>query len=60
MKNSYAIVKNYMGKDEALWVESKLGLDSNGEFKSIHVSSKFGGPRQDQPKRYPSMGNLGQ
>jgi hypothetical protein len=24
-----------MDKDEALWVEFKLGLDSNGEFKSI-------------------------
>ena len=24
-----------MDKDEALWVESKLGLDSNGEFNSI-------------------------
>jgi hypothetical protein len=35
MKNPYAIVKNWMEKDEALWVESKLGLDSNGEFKSI-------------------------
>jgi hypothetical protein len=30
MKNSYAINKNWMDKDEALWVESKLGLDSNG------------------------------
>jgi hypothetical protein len=35
MKNPYVIVKNWMDKDEALWVESKLGLDSNGEFKSI-------------------------
>jgi hypothetical protein len=35
MKNSYTIVKNWIDKDEALWVESKLGLDSNGEFKSI-------------------------
>jgi hypothetical protein len=35
MKNSYAIVKEWMDKDEALWVESKLGLDSNGESKSI-------------------------
>ena len=24
-----------MDKDEALWVESKLGLDSNSELKSI-------------------------
>jgi hypothetical protein len=37
MKNSYAIVKYWMDKDEALWVESKLGLDSNGEFKSISL-----------------------
>ena len=26
-----------MDKDEALWVESKLGLDSNGELKSISL-----------------------
>jgi hypothetical protein len=26
-----------MDKDEALWVESKVGLDSNGEFKSIFL-----------------------
>jgi hypothetical protein len=24
-----------MDKDEALWVESKLGIDSNNELKSI-------------------------
>jgi hypothetical protein len=24
-----------MDKDEAIWVEFKLGLDLNGEFKSI-------------------------
>jgi hypothetical protein len=35
MKNSYATVKEWMDKDEALWVESKLGLNSNGELKSI-------------------------
>jgi hypothetical protein len=35
MKNSYANVKNWIDKDEPLWVESKLGLDSNGEFRSI-------------------------
>jgi hypothetical protein len=35
MKNTYAIVKEWMDKDEALWVESKLGLDPNGELKSI-------------------------
>ena len=35
MKNSYAIAKEWMDKDKALWVESKLGLDSNGEFNSI-------------------------
>ena len=35
MKNSYAIAKEWMDKDEALWIESKLGLDSNGEFNSI-------------------------
>jgi peptidyl-tRNA hydrolase len=26
-----------MDKDEALWVESKLNLDPNGEFKSISL-----------------------
>jgi hypothetical protein len=31
----YAIAKEWMDKDEALWLESKLGLDSNGEFNSI-------------------------
>jgi hypothetical protein len=35
MKSSYAIAKDWMDKDEALWVQSKLGLDSNGELKSI-------------------------
>jgi hypothetical protein len=35
MKNSYAIVKEWMDKDEALWVESKLALNPNSEFKSI-------------------------
>jgi hypothetical protein len=35
MKNTYAIIKEWMDKDEALWVASKLGLDPNGEFKLI-------------------------
>jgi hypothetical protein len=35
LNNLYAIVKEGMDKDEALWVESKLGLDPNGELKSI-------------------------
>jgi hypothetical protein len=35
MKNTYAIVKEWMDKDEALWLGSKLGLDPNGELKSI-------------------------
>jgi hypothetical protein len=34
MKNTYAIAKEWMDKDEALWVASKLGLDSNSELKS--------------------------
>ena len=33
----YAVAKEWMDKDEALWVESKLGLDSSGEFKSISL-----------------------
>jgi hypothetical protein len=35
MKNTYAIVKEWMDKDEALRIGSKLGLDPNGELKSI-------------------------
>jgi hypothetical protein len=35
MKNTYAIIQEWMDKDEALWVASKLGLDPNDEFKSI-------------------------
>jgi hypothetical protein len=35
MKNTYAIIKEWMDKDEALWLGSKLGLDPNGELKSI-------------------------
>jgi hypothetical protein len=35
MKNTYAIVKEWMDKDKALLLESKLGLDSNSELKSI-------------------------
>ena len=37
IKNSYAIAKEWMDKDEALWVESKLDLDANGELKSISL-----------------------
>ena len=33
----YVVAKEWMDKDEALWVESKLGLDSSGEFKSISL-----------------------
>jgi hypothetical protein len=33
MKNTYAVVKEWMDKDEALWFGSKLGLDPNGELK---------------------------
>jgi hypothetical protein len=35
MKNTYAIIKEWMNKDETLWVASKLGLDPNVEFKLI-------------------------
>jgi hypothetical protein len=34
-KNTYAIVKEWMHKDKALWLGSKLGLDPNGELKPI-------------------------
>ena len=37
IKNSYAIAKEWMDKDKALWVESKLGLDPNGELQSISL-----------------------
>jgi hypothetical protein len=37
IKNSYTIAKELMDKDKALWVESKLGLDPNGELKSISL-----------------------
>jgi hypothetical protein len=45
MKNTYAIIKEWIDKDEALCVASKLGLDPNGEFNFFnkHDSSKFGG-----------------
>jgi hypothetical protein len=35
MKNTYPIVKEWMDKDEALWLGSKLGLYPNGELKPI-------------------------
>jgi hypothetical protein len=34
-KDTYAIVKEWMDKDKALWLGSKLVLDPNGELKSI-------------------------
>jgi hypothetical protein len=37
MKNTYAIVKEWMDEDDALLLASKLGLDSNGELKSISL-----------------------
>jgi len=37
MKNSYAIVKGWMEEDEALVLAFELGLDSNGELKSISL-----------------------
>ena len=37
IKNSYAVAKDWMDKDEGLWVESKFGLDSNSELKSISL-----------------------
>ena len=39
IKNSYVVAKDWMDKDEALWVESKLGLDSNSELKSISFTN---------------------
>jgi hypothetical protein len=37
MKNTYAIVKEWMDEDEALLLASELGLDTNGELKSISL-----------------------
>ena len=37
IKNSYTIAKEWMDKDGALWVESKIGFDPNGELKSISL-----------------------
>jgi hypothetical protein len=37
MKNTYAVFKEWMDKDEALWLGSNLGLDPNGEFESISL-----------------------
>ena len=37
IKNLNAVAKEWMDKDEALWVEYKLGLDPNGELKSIFL-----------------------
>jgi hypothetical protein len=34
-EETYAIIKEWMDKDEPLWIGSKLGLDPNGELKSI-------------------------
>ena len=33
----YVVAKEWIDKGEALWVESKLGLDPNGELKSISL-----------------------
>ena len=35
IKNLYAVAKEWMDKDETLWVESKLGLDSNSKSISL-------------------------
>jgi hypothetical protein len=37
MKNTYVIIKEWMDKDETLWIGSKLGLDLNGGLKSISL-----------------------
>jgi hypothetical protein len=37
IKNSYVVAKEWMDKDEILWVESKLNLDPNSELKSISL-----------------------
>jgi hypothetical protein len=36
MKNTYDVVKEWMDKDKAIWLGSKLGLDPNGELNSIY------------------------
>jgi hypothetical protein len=37
IKNSNVVAKECMDKDEAIWVEFKLGLDPNSETKSISL-----------------------
>jgi hypothetical protein len=37
IKNSNVVAKECMDKDEAIWVEFKLGLDPNSELKSISL-----------------------
>ena len=64
IKNLYAVAKEWMDKDEVLWVESKLGLDLNGELKSISLIN-ITHPSLEEAldeinPRYQSMGNLGQ
>jgi hypothetical protein len=38
MKNTYAVVKEWMDEDEALWLGSKLGLDPNGELLAVTIA----------------------
>jgi hypothetical protein len=59
----YAIVKEWMDKDEALWLGSKLSLDPNGELKpisSINMTHPSLEEALDEtnPERLQSMGNL--
>jgi hypothetical protein len=37
IKNSYAVAKEWMDKDEILWVGSKFNLDPNSELKSVSL-----------------------
>ena len=40
IKNSYVVAKEWMDKDEALWVKFKLGLDPNSQLKPISLINK--------------------
>jgi hypothetical protein len=64
MKDTYAVVKEWMDKDEALWLGSKLGLYPNGELESISLINmtlpSLEKALDEINPRDQSMGNYGQ
>ena len=61
IKNSYAIAKEWMDKDEVLWVESKLGLGPNDKLKSICLINMTHPSLEEalDPEGHQSKGNFG-